>query len=110
MLPAKERLEHIEALLLDPDMSLRKRLIDAGRTFWSIARRDEDWPGDLQQAGDAIRVQLFAQGSVNRSVEAMPRACIEETAEELLLFVRAAARLHASRSQVPTDGGAASPQ
>lgn len=88
-----ERLRNVEELLLDADTPLRKRLLDAGRTFWSVARRDPQWPLELREAADRIRAPLVARGGIARSVQAMADECVEETAGELLRFARSAAWL-----------------
>jgi hypothetical protein len=77
-------------LLRDHATPLAKRLLDAGIEFVSATRVEDGWPSKLRRAANHIKARLFSGGDIASSIGAMDEAALDETAEELLLFAKAA--------------------
>ena len=92
-------IQNAGAILSDRGTSLSKRLLNAGREFLSATQFEHDWPSELRWSAKRIRIRLLASGDIASSIRTMDEGSFDETAEELLLFVKAANQLAAlSRS------------
>ena len=90
MLDGLDRIHNAHELLHDHGTPLEKRLLDAGMEFLSATHFEDEWPSQLQRAANRIKARLLSSGDVPSSIEAMDKATLDETAEELLLFTKAA--------------------
>jgi hypothetical protein len=96
-----DRIRNVQELLTDPATPLEKRLHYAGVEFLAASRYDDEWPAELRTTANRIKVRLLSNSDLSSSIQAMDDATLEETAEELLLFTKAAERL-AACSQAAT--------
>ena len=97
MLNGLDRIHNARELLTAPATPLAKRLLDAGIEFLSATHFEDEWPSQLQRAANRLKARLLSSGDIPSSIYAMDEATLDETAEELLLFVKRAQHLDSRR-------------
>jgi hypothetical protein len=94
------RIRNARELLNDHATPLAKRLLDAGVEFLSATRFEDEWPPELRRAANSIKLRLLSAGDIASSVRSMDEDALDEVAEELWLFAKAARQL-AFAHQIP---------
>jgi hypothetical protein len=90
---AAEHIRNAQELLNDHATPLEKRLLDAALEFLSATHFDDEWPAELRRAANRIKLAVLSRGDIASSVNAMDEETLDATAEELLLFTKAARQL-----------------